>query len=997
MDKKIKLSICMIVKDEEKNLDRCLVSLQPLMARSDVELVVVDTGSTDKTVEIAQRYTQKVYFHAWNGNFSEMRNISISYATGEWLFIIDADEELQDPEKLSLLLDRPELLQFNTIVIKVKNFISSDYSIFIVNKSERLFRNNGFCYQGSVHNQPQFQGPILSITDVFLNHYGYNSEDAELMEKKFQRTSTLLINELKKDPQNIYYHFQLCRTYSMHDDLQKAYDQGKVAYSLLKEKDTDTQAKYIYVFNEFVRMACLLGKYEEAREVCYEGLNINENYIDLQYYLGYCHEKLRDEEAAYESRTKFLQLHKKFTEDGFEDNGLIELYKLDDNSKYEILFKIAHYHYNQKDYVKAEEHLQKVIDNEAKIRLYTKVLLDGRQFTRLREYYDSLPEEFKNRFITDLETHRKTVDKEEQIQLSLAFKEGEGRYYQFNNVRAASTDKAWVEAKAFLAKYDMNEIPLFYAEVFEPLMQNSTTFWQELKKLKSTTVRKVIKELIDLNAESKIPLRKLLSEVKLRQDDYQGNRIYICVSYVLLIVALEDDTEVGPDKDQLFSGYIEHGLNCIQFYYQMDRIRLIYKTLENEEEQFFILMYLYKQAIETNNMKVAIKYISEATSVYPVMSPFLKYKTNLLNVRVQKEGIIHSIEVDAEKHDFVNSGSMASLSVLHGTMEIANQMNHLVTGLKNNNVYARSLNFSPSYLGYQCDYTMDLSKINDTEEIQKSTLEILEKSVQHFNVFHFHFGTSMLPNLSDLLLLKQAGKKVFMHHWGSDVRMKSIATKLNPFIKVKDQDEEQIKRLLSYLGQHIDHCIVADAELYEYVKGYYKKVSFIRQAIDTTVYRPAEEYEPRKNKPTIVHAPTSPEYKGTKYIMQAIENLKSKYDFNFTLIQNTSHEEAKKIYQDADIILDQILGGSHGLLSLEAMAMRKPVICYIADFMKEFYPKELPIVSANPETITEKIEMLLKDFELRKELGMSGRKYVETYHDLNKVSAELIDLYLNEG
>lgn len=90
------LSICMMVKNEERNLKRCLDGLKPLMRNLESELIIVDTGSTDHTVDIAKTYTERVYLHPWNNHFSEMRNITISYATGEWILVIDADEELTD-------------------------------------------------------------------------------------------------------------------------------------------------------------------------------------------------------------------------------------------------------------------------------------------------------------------------------------------------------------------------------------------------------------------------------------------------------------------------------------------------------------------------------------------------------------------------------------------------------------------------------------------------------------------------------------------------------------------------------------------------------------------------------------------------------------------------------------------------------------------------------------------------------------------------------------
>ena len=93
------LSIVLMVKNEEKFLEKTLTALNVLREKIDCELIILDTGSTDKTVQIAQKFTDKVYFAKWNNDFASMRNESIKYATGEWLLIIDADEVLINPKK----------------------------------------------------------------------------------------------------------------------------------------------------------------------------------------------------------------------------------------------------------------------------------------------------------------------------------------------------------------------------------------------------------------------------------------------------------------------------------------------------------------------------------------------------------------------------------------------------------------------------------------------------------------------------------------------------------------------------------------------------------------------------------------------------------------------------------------------------------------------------------------------------------------------------------
>ena len=142
-----------------------------------------------------------------------------------------------------------------------------------------------------------------------------------------------------------------------------------------------------------------------------------------------------------------------------------------------------------------------------------------------------------------------------------------------------------------------------------------------------------------------------------------------------------------------------------------------------------------------------------------------------------------------------------------------------------------------------------------------------------------------------------------------------------------------------------------------------------------------------------MHAPTNPDFKGTRPIEAALEALQGEYDFEYRRIEKMNHEEAIKLYRHADLIVDQILCGSYGLLSVESMALAKPVITYIRDDLLETFPPELPIVSANPDTIKETIASLLEDASLRRELGLRGRAYVEKYHAKEVVTDQLERIY----
>lgn len=334
----------------------------------------------------------------------------------------------------------------------------------------------------------------------------------------------------------------------------------------------------------------------------------------------------------------------------------------------------------------------------------------------------------------------------------------------------------------------------------------------------------------------------------------------------------------------------------------------------------------------------------------------------------------------------------SKLKILNGTMEIANQANVYTTKLREMGYQAFSLNYYPTYLKYDADFVFNIwSQSYDRERL----INIVSYMISEFDIFHFHFGTSLMLNNEDLPLLKRLNKKVVMHHWGSDVRTFSKALEISKYVKVKNRNEDEIKRKLKLLSKYISHCIVSDYEMFQYVNPYYEKIYIIPQAIDIKKYScKADTTKDTKDKKLlIVHAPTSPLIKGSDYIIAAINELKQKYDFDFQLIRGMLHEEAKSIYSQADLIIDQLLIGSHGLLAVEAMAMGKPVICWISDFMKDKYPDNLPIISANPENIKTVLEGILINPNSLSDLGQKGRRYVESQHNIDKIGMELLKVY----
>ena len=204
-----KLSVCLIVKNEERFLDRCLASVRDVAW----QIVVVDTGSTDRTVEIARKHGAEVHSVTWSDDFSAARNSCLLHARGDWVLSLDADEELSEPhvQKLKSHLRTPGVLGFR---LPLKESTLGDGALAYV---PRLFRNApGIHFIGRVHEEAFSQVERLGKSwgmehrrgDALLIHHGYAPELVAERNKK-SRNLRLLRLGIAEHPQNLNYRTQL--------------------------------------------------------------------------------------------------------------------------------------------------------------------------------------------------------------------------------------------------------------------------------------------------------------------------------------------------------------------------------------------------------------------------------------------------------------------------------------------------------------------------------------------------------------------------------------------------------------------------------------------------------------------------------------------------------------------------------------------------------------------------------------------------------------------
>lgn len=256
------ISAVLIVKDEEVLLGKCLDTLKGID-----ELVIVDTGSKDKTKEIASRYTDKIYDFPWIDSFCKARNHANSKATGDFILTIDADEELLTP--IATLRDVISKTKKEVLNVTVTDGLGNEH------KSPRLFKNSkDIFWRGDIHETLSKTGQ--EDTPIVIK-YGYSPAH----KNDPDRTLRILNKSLKANPKLIRERYYLAREYFYREDWERA----------IKEVDIYLkQAKWLPEKNDawLMRAKCLAGleKWEEACDSAWQALKYNANFKEALIFIG---------------------------------------------------------------------------------------------------------------------------------------------------------------------------------------------------------------------------------------------------------------------------------------------------------------------------------------------------------------------------------------------------------------------------------------------------------------------------------------------------------------------------------------------------------------------------------------------------------------------------------------------------------------------------------------------------------------------------------------
>lgn len=361
------LSLCMIVKNEENFLERCLNSVKGLVD----EIIIVDTGSTDKTKEIARRFTDKVFDFEWCDDFSAARNESLKHATGDWILVLDADEVIaerdhdiireliRDEKSRGYILTQRNYFKsvedmtygsFKGVNVKAtqSEFVSSQGDDYSESKNSvgwlpipivRLFRNSKTAaFSGVVHEDvsPSIKGRIPAC-DVPIHHFG--KLNIKIWKKKWALYEKL--GEKKAAGEQDYYAlFELGRQYLECKKMDLAKDTFKKSIALngtfwltwfnlgsihliegnidsaceCLEKAKDLNPRAVAVYGNLGVVYVKKKAYDKAIENFLKAIQLNPNDAAAYKNLGLCYDEIGDQQKAYSCFKRAIELNPKYKE-----------------------------------------------------------------------------------------------------------------------------------------------------------------------------------------------------------------------------------------------------------------------------------------------------------------------------------------------------------------------------------------------------------------------------------------------------------------------------------------------------------------------------------------------------------------------------------------------------------------------------------------------------------------------------------------------------------
>lgn len=316
------ISLCMITKNEEKNIKSCLESVANIVD----EIIIVDTGSTDKTIDIAKSYGAKVFSYKWNNDFSEARNISLEKATKDWIIVLDGDEVLpkEDGKKLKNIINNTSM---EALYLRLENIVDNkslgDAVVLRVFKNNKLYKFRNKMHEQVIFSIEEHAGKDkIQATNLKILHYGYDPKIYNMEEK--QKRNLKILESYPEEERDGYFYYSIGNEYSRANDVNKSLDMYYKGLEYAKNSYPNQLPSYLpYLILNISKSLASLKKYDEAINILSEFKDKYPNFRDLYFLQCLYYIEIGKTTKAKEALLEYLNCDYSiymFPDNNFEDS-----------------------------------------------------------------------------------------------------------------------------------------------------------------------------------------------------------------------------------------------------------------------------------------------------------------------------------------------------------------------------------------------------------------------------------------------------------------------------------------------------------------------------------------------------------------------------------------------------------------------------------------------------------------------------------------------------
>lgn len=340
------ISLCMITKNEQNFLEQCIRSIKHIAD----EIIIVDTGSTDQTKQIAEKLGAKIFDFKWCDDFSAARNFSISKATKQWILYLDADETISQNAlpKIKELIKNKDIDGF---AFKIRNYFkgniktpkalndsykeSRDYAGWHEAEIIRLFKNSkNIHFTNIIHETVadsirKFNGKIKPV-NIIIHHFGFVTEKSEQKTKKYIEMQE---KQIQQTPDNPKPYYELGAIYLEQGNYKKAIELLEKAKQLLPD---NILLIHKYLYHDLGKAHFKIGNLESSKQVFEKAQSIDPDNYSTQFFLGLICDEQQDCPNAVRHYEKSIKLNPQ-NPSVYRNLGIIYLNQKDYDKAYEIL------------------------------------------------------------------------------------------------------------------------------------------------------------------------------------------------------------------------------------------------------------------------------------------------------------------------------------------------------------------------------------------------------------------------------------------------------------------------------------------------------------------------------------------------------------------------------------------------------------------------------------------------------------------------------------